>query len=138
MAYCGIVEAWWGFTLVILVCLPPMAESYHLRKATGKNGASTSSYKEGKILFGNFFEKRRTGLPISVHADGVMASSATDSIGYQADYAGRHELFVLVHFMHVYVICMQAYIASMCMNLIPVSLLCVQDNCYILVYNGSA
>lgn len=93
MARRGNAEARWGFSLtsvILIICLSPVTEAYKLRKATGRNRGSMLNYKEGTILFGNFFEKMETGLPTSEHANGVVASSVKDSIGYQADSAGRH------------------------------------------------
>ncbi|CAL8234429.1 unnamed protein product [Boreogadus saida] len=76
----------WSFTSAfLLVCLAPLTQSYNLRKALGRNRENGD---EGKILFGNFFEKGRTDLPTSVHVNWNVTSSAEDAIGYQKDSSG--------------------------------------------------
>ncbi|CAL8379776.1 unnamed protein product [Gadus morhua 'NCC'] len=88
MAHKGKATLWrsWSFTSAfLLVCLARLTQSYNLRKALGRN---RENGHEGKILFGNFFEKGRTGLPTSIHANWNVTSSAEDAIGYQKDSSG--------------------------------------------------
>ncbi|XP_056433561.1 uncharacterized protein LOC130371726 [Gadus chalcogrammus] len=88
MAHKGKATPWrsWSFTSAfLLVCLAPLTKSYNLRKALGRN---RENGHEGKILFGNFFEKGRTGLPTSIHANWNVTSSAEDAVGYQKDSSG--------------------------------------------------
>ena len=99
MAHKGKATPWrsWSFTSAfLLVCLAPLTQSYNLRKALGRN---RENGHEGKILFGNFFEKGRTGLPTSIHARWNVTSSAEDAIGYQKDSSGmNHCLYSLINF----------------------------------------
>lgn len=101
MGHKGVAEVWRSFNIasaVLIVCLAPMTQSYNLRKAlarNGQNGGTMLNYQEGKILFGNFFEKGRTGLPTSVRANWLVTSSADDTIDYQADSSGEDLLFAL-------------------------------------------
>ena len=88
MAHKGKATLWrsWSLTSAfLLVCLARLTQSYNLRKALGRN---RENGHEGKVLFGNFFEKGRTGLPTSIHANWNVTSSAEDAIGYQKDSSG--------------------------------------------------
>ncbi|XP_059893193.1 uncharacterized protein LOC132446758 [Gadus macrocephalus] len=88
MAHKGKATPWrsWSLTSAfLLVCLAPLTQSYNLRKALGRN---RENGHEGKILFGYFFEKGRTDLPTSIHANWNVTSSAEDAIGYQKDWSG--------------------------------------------------
>lgn len=66
-----------------------MAQAYTLRKALGRKGQNGTmlNYEEGKILFGDFFERGRTGLPTSVHVE-------EDALDYQADAPGKESSFI--------------------------------------------
>ena len=98
MAHKGKAILWYScnFTSVfLLVCLTPLTQSYNLRKALGRNQLNGL---EGKILFANFFEKGRTGLPSSIQANWVGSSSAEDATDYQEDSAGG-DSFVLLNYL---------------------------------------
>lgn len=85
--------------LVILVgCLAPTIHSYSLRKAGERDlrkdadAATATRVQEGKIIFGNVFEKGSRGNKSHVVDGPEQASSSAsveDQTAYQADYAGR-------------------------------------------------
>ena len=79
-------------SVLLVVCLAPLTKSYNLRKALGRN---RQNGHEGKILFGNYFEKGRTSPPSSIQPNWVVSSSAEDTIDYQGDSAGGNSSFIL-------------------------------------------
>lgn len=83
--------------LMVVCCLAPTIQSYHLRKIYSINGQisvpnrEAKHYQEGKVLFGNFFEKGAGDLPssLTVNAGRTTHSSTGGESSYQADSAGK-------------------------------------------------